>query len=586
MSLEWTVYLTAPRLLELGERPEGFERARDHITAAKFSRVIIEGYRGGGCPDDDLLQRAKDCFTSAGLTTLGGLMPVHGHGFGKRAEGVETRMGSFCYSDEETVAMLSDEVRRLAELFDQVVIDDAFLTSCRCARCNEARDGREWGAFRRDLLCSVAQRLVGAAREVNPDVYMTVKFPQYYERYHRFGYDAARFPEIFDRVWQGTETRDPATLDYGYVQPYEGYFNARWMAACAGERFEAAWFDFLDCDERQFVEQAITTCLAGPSHAAVFHYDGDAFETGPAGQLAERAEALSRLRNAAVSPVGAHVVMPPNADGGRDLFLFDYLGMLGIPCVPCTAMKTEMRSVILTAHAFSDPSLVSSAIPKALMAGRHVIATPGALLRMRDNVDLLEFFGYRPSGVAPGRAAVEEFSVRGKSVPVDAPVHVACDLEPVDACTLVSAHFRGCERGMLEVPFVTAKSFASGGRAVVWNIDTFGEEAFDIREQVNVPVEVDLLDLPEPVVDLLRWTATVGLGVRVTAPPRVGTFLFAKYAAFVNYGDHPASIELSGLPLDPSHAESDAADFTCTESALKLPGRAYALVKRAVAEDA
>ncbi|MFH1268646.1 MAG: hypothetical protein ABIK89_23215, partial [Planctomycetota bacterium] len=321
-----TAYVTAQTVSGEFRRPRALSRAVDLLRRAWVGRVVLEGYRGGFVASDQALDAARDRFEYEGFDTLGGIMPVHGAEFGKRSEGIETRLPTFCYTDEATIAALEHEIRRLARLFNEVVIDDAFLTSCRCGACEASRSGRDWGAFRRDLLSGVAASWVAAAREENPDVRLIVKFPQYYDRYHRFGYDADRFPAIFDAVWQGAETRDPATLAYGYVEPYEGYYNVAWMRACAGDRFEGAWFDSLDCDEQLFYEQAITTFLAAPKNVTLFCYSESLFGGGMMRRIAETLPALDALRTIAVNPTGVHVIHPPNSDAGRDHYLFDYLG--------------------------------------------------------------------------------------------------------------------------------------------------------------------------------------------------------------------------------------------------------------------
>ncbi len=574
-----TAYVTAQTVSGEFRRPRALSRAVDLMRRAWVGRVVLEGYRGGFVASDQALGAARERFEYEGFDTLGGIMPVHGAEFGKRSEGIETRLPTFCYTDDATIAALEHEIRRLARLFNEVVIDDAFLTSCRCDDCEAARGGRDWGAFRRDLLSGVAVSWVAAAREENPDVRLIVKFPQYYDRYHRFGYDASRFPAIFDAVWQGAETRDPATLAYGYVEPYQGYYNVAWMKACAGDRFEGAWFDSLDCDEQLFYEQAITTFLAAPKNVTVFCYGESLFSAGMMRRIAETLPALEGLRTAAVNPAGVHVIHPPNSDAGRDHYLFDYLGMLGIPCVPATRLEQTMRSVIIPAHAASHPDIIA-AIPKVLMAGRNVIVTLHALRRLADSPSVLEFFGYHPSGIAERGARVERFDLLGSRVRATHPFHVAGDLEPLNASVLAWAEFEGCERGTIRVPLVTAKSFAGGGRAVVWNLDTFDETAFDIREPFNVPVKSELATLPIPVVDLLRQTATAPLGYTIKAPARVAVFVFAGHVVFVNYNPIPVEVVTDGLAWNPGSLKSDSPRTTCAKASIFLASRSYALLER------
>lgn len=570
-------YVTAQTLRRILRNAADYERAVALLRKANVSRVVIESYRSGCVVEEGILQEARKRFESHGFVTLGGLMPVHGEGFGKRGEGIETRCPFFCYTSEETVRALEAEIRKLARQFRQVIIDDAFLTSCRCDACDKARAGRPWSVFRRDLLCTVAEQWVRGAHEENADIRLTVKFPQYYDRYHEFGYDAARFPAIFDAVWQGTETRDPNTLAYGYTEPYQGYFNMLWMRACAGNKLESAWFDWLDCDDQQYYEQAVTTHLAAPVAITLFCYSEELFAGEKMARMTHALPDLARLHDEATEPRGVHVIKPPNSDGGRDLFVFDYLGMMGVPCVPATQLSPSMRSVIVPGHGLADPP-VASAIPKAIHSGQTVIVTFDALWRMSSDPTLLQLFGYRPSEVAPAATVAEAFDIGQQRIRPAQPIRLAGDLAPTGASVLAWAVSDACEHGELRIPFITAKTHATGGQGIVWNIGAFGQDAFDIRERLNVPVKSDLLLLPQEVLDILRSTATAPLGVTISAPPRIAVFWFEKRLVCVNYADIPAKIVITGLRMNEASLFSDALAATCSGNALSLPPRSYASV--------
>lgn len=566
----FTTYVTAQTITGELASAEGRRDAVEQLRQNHCARVVLEAYRGGCSVDEQTLRDMKAFFETEGFATLGGLMPVTGEGVGRRSIGIEARQDVFCYTSEESVAALEQEIRKLARIFPQIVIDDAFFTTCRGEECDRARNGRPWGVFRRDLLCRVAERWKTAAASERSDAIFTVKFPQYYDRYQLFGYDAVRFPELFDAVWQGTETRDPQTLDYGYVEPYQGYFNTLWMRACAGEKLESVWFDYLDCDDQQFYDQAVIAALTGVPHATVFCYHRELFASTKMRRVAEANALLRRLSAVAGCARGVHVIKPPNSDGGRDLFLFDYLGMMGIPCVPATRLDPSMRSAIVPAHATDDPDL-GAQVQRNLLAGRRVITTFDALRRMRDSrPDLLTYFGYRPEGINAARGIVQTFQLEGVNVDVSGPVSVAGDLVPEDAAVLAWATLEPAAGSSIRVPYATAKSYASGGRALVWNIGTFGHDDFDIREQLNVPVKPVLLALPKGVIDFLRASATAALGFSIKAPSRVASFLFEHHAVFVNFEPAPAEIEVAGIQWRPETLVSDSVNSACAGRTLLL----------------
>jgi PAS domain-containing protein len=580
LSFFFTVYITAQSLMGLpGE--DGWEAALAKLRGATANAVVLESYRGGVSVDEAVLREARDRFRAAGIETLGGLMPVWGEGFGKRGEGIETRYGFFCYSDEETVAKLEAEIRKLSRLFHRVVIDDAFLTTCRCAECDRFRAGRPWDVARRELLSAVAERWMKAAHEENSGVRLTVKFPQYYDRHHLFGYDAERFPAIFDQVWIGTETRDPETPKYGYTQPYQGYFNARWMRDVAGEKFEGAWFDYLDCDDYLFYEQAVTTSLAAPERIILFCYGERLFGSKTA-RLAEGAPLLARLRAAAVAPEGLALPKPPNSDGGRDLFIYDDLGMMGIPCVPEGRVISQARNVFLAAQA-AEAEGAPDAVRAALEAGGQAIATHDALLRLaaRDP-DVLTLFGYSPARITDRGADITGFEIDGARVESAGPFRVSGDLEPDGETQVLAWALYGTFDGEKRVPLATAKPQPGGGRAVLWNLSTFGHDAYTMEEHFCVPVRSQLLRLPAAVIGALRDSATQPLGFRIEAPPRVAAYLFEGHVVFVNHTDAPAAVRVHGLDLDrdPARTWSDDTQTAWTDDTLTIPPHRFAAIPR------
>ena len=552
MAATLTVYIVASSVLSDLSTAAGFEKALARLHAIHANAVVIESYRGGQVVDEATLRAARDRFQAEGFRTLGGFMPVWGDGFGKRGEGIETPMPFFCYSSEATVAALEGEIRKMARVFDQIIVDDAFLTCCRCADCEKARAGQDRGAFRRALLAKVAERWVAAAHAENPKVQLTVKFPQTYDRYHVYGYDPGRLPAIFDKVWVGTETRNPNTPKYGYTEPYQGYFNARWMRACAGPKFESAWIDFIECDEPLFYQQAVTSLLAGPANLTYFCYGDALFAGGMVSRVAGEWPKLQELHAAAVEPWGVTVLKPPVSEGDGDLFIYDDLGMLGIPCVPATRLDKSARSVIVPVQGMADPN-TPKAIEDILASGGQVILTHAALERLSGAPDVMARFGYTPATVATARTNARAFELDGKQLDASAPCHIPGNLAP-DAATKTLAWIVGGTWDKLRIPFITVKEQPSGGKAVVWNLDTFGQDAYTIDESLCVPVKGELVTLPAPVIAALRNCALAPLNIGIEVPPRVGAYFFAKHAVFMNYTAAPAEVVVTGLAL------SDGAD--------------------------
>ncbi len=583
----YNAYLTVGTVERDLSTPAGVDLAVARCRQVGVGKVILEAYRGGTVIPAERLRELRDAFRAAGLETSGGLMPVHGGDFGKRGVGVETRCGFFCYSDEGTQQAIETEIRKLAGLFDEIIIDDALLTSCRCPQCDEARAGRDWGDFRRDLMLSFSRRLVAAAHDENAGAKLVLKLPQYYDRYGRFGYDPVRQGRVYDGVWVGTETRDPTTLAYGYVEPYQPWFHVAWIRQCVGEKFQGAWYDYLDCDEQLFYEQAVTTTLTQPGQVTLFCYGEQMFaETdGMARRVARSRDLLDRLAALAVDPVGVAALRPVHADGDGDLFIFDALGMLGIPLAPVVELAPDLRNVIVPAHGASEPD-TPDRILDILSRGGQVIVTLNALHRMLAADGLAGAFGYEASGVAVIPSSADGVIVGNEHTQLDRPCRIAGDLAPHDADVPAWAVVGTCEGGPHRVPLVTVRRHATGGRAVVWNLDGCRHADFPINERLNVPIRAGMLDLPRSALNVLRHIALEPLGIRVLAPTSVAVFLFRRCLALVNYADHPAEVAFEGLPVLAEAALSDHAQNRCTARAALLSPRSFLAVSLAEAPSA
>jgi len=70
--------------------------------------------------------------------------------------------------------------------------------------------------------------VIKPARAANPKVKLIIKFPNWYEHFQGLGYDLDREPKLFDGIYTGTETRDPAGTDQ-HLQQYESYLIIRYF---------------------------------------------------------------------------------------------------------------------------------------------------------------------------------------------------------------------------------------------------------------------------------------------------------------------------------------------------------------------
>ena len=155
-----------------------------------------------------------------------------------------------------------------------------------------------------------------------------------------------------------------------------------------------AWFDHGDCDETDFIEQAYQSVLAGAKELVMFNFDS--FITGHPGHhlLRQDFEKLADLAKAvAENPVtGAVAYKPANSDAGGDLYIMDYIGMLGISLVPDSKYPENASVIFLPTQAATDTAIAEKVI-KSISDGKKVIMTTGFLANAKNGEQLAKLAG-------------------------------------------------------------------------------------------------------------------------------------------------------------------------------------------------
>jgi hypothetical protein len=159
----------------------------------KISRVYLETHRDNMDVSRELLTSVKKFFESRGILVSGAITTtlfktvknkplidesgVYGCGgtiLGKNAlnavhaeSGAKTTWSTLCYTDAETRQKLKDVVEYTASMFDEIILDDFYFTSCTCPSCIAQKGSRTWEQFRLDLMAEVSKTLViGPAKKV------------------------------------------------------------------------------------------------------------------------------------------------------------------------------------------------------------------------------------------------------------------------------------------------------------------------------------------------------------------------------------------------------------------------------------
>ncbi|NIA28934.1 MAG: hypothetical protein GWP06_03360 [Actinobacteria bacterium] len=549
--LQLSVYITAQAVNSLLSSEAGRRESISLLRCNGITKAYIEVYRGGLVVDQQLLEKVRDYFLENNIQVAGGIATVPGKNFGVRQK---ARLGWFNWQNKKTQQDVEKVVRMGAKVFDTFIIDDFFCTADTSAESRAAKGTRSWSQYRRDLLVDLAEKIIiKPAREVNPNITIIIKYPQWYDRFHLFGYDVAREPKLFDKVWVGTETRGQYTQRYGFVQPYEGFVNYRWLSSIAGNKIGGAWFDHGDCDARDFIEQAYQTVLAGAKEIILFNYFD--FVNGHPGHHLLRmnfAKLADLAKAVAEHPVtGVAAYKPPNSDAGGDLYIMDYIGMLGVPLVPVSEYPANARVVFLPTQAAADSAIVAK-VQNSLQQKATIIFTAGFLANAKDGKKLAEIAGLGwPIRISP----------------MHAPLGLEAKLKTINANVLLSAKV-----GNGKIPFLTKKD-----NVFVLDTHTFSQADFDaVGEVLLCPRRLQLLDISQSWANTIRQVFNSKLGLKLDAPTRVTLQPLGQTGWFIqNYNQKETSVTFSA-----ANAGSFADGFTGEKIEsrggqlhLTLPGR-------------
>ena len=545
--LRLSMYITAHTVQNLLADEAGRREAISIFRCNGITKAYIEVYRAGLVLDQKLLETVRDHFRANDIQVVGGIATVPGKDFGVRQE---AQLGWFNWQNQKTQDDLEKVMRMSAAVFDEFIIDDFLCTADTSQESKQARGDRTWSQYRMDLLSGLAEKLfIKPAREVNPDITMIIKYPQWYDRFHLFGYDVVREPAMFDKVWVGTESRGQYTQRYGFVQPYEGFVNYRWLAGLSGGKISGAWFDHGDCDENDFIEQAYQSVLAGAREIVLFNYynfisahKGHHFLRRQFHHLADLAKAV------AVNPVSGPVgYKPANSDAGGDLYLLDFIGMFGVSLVPASTYPADADVIFLPTQAAADIHILEK-VKQSLAAGKRLVFTTGFLATAKDGDKLAALAGIKwPLEISVSNAeTILENNISEK-------IKHGLDLEtvprPNTAQPLLIA-----KNGRNHVPFFMVND-VNGNKVYTLNSHTFSQADFDrVGEVLLCPKPLGLLEVPQSWANTIRTAFNQPLAIDLNAPARVAFQSIGKSGWVVhNYNQEEVSVDfrVDGLTSQP-----------------------------------
>jgi len=572
--LKLSIYITAQAVDQLLSNEPGRRESLSLLKANGITSVYIEVYRSGMVVPNELLKSVTTFFKSNGFEVIGGIATVPGGKFGKAQEG---RLGWFNWENKKTREDLEHLMDSIAPIFDAFIVDDFLCTADTSLESKSAKKDLSWTQYRQNLLVDFSEKhLIGPAKKANPNIRMIIKYPQWYDRYHLFGYDVARQPEQYDEVAIGTETRNQYTKRFGFVQPYEGFVNYRWMSSLSGNKMRAAWFDHIECGEHDFIDQAYQSVLAGAKELILFNYFN--FIEGHPGQHRLRYEFhhLADLSaTIAKHPVhGPAGYKPASSEAGGDMYIMDYVGMMGIPLVPFSQFPDKAETIFLPTQSAADTNILEK-IKKSINKGYKVIMTSGFLVHAKDGKQLAEMAGIEwPINHTP--LLTHSIIVNGQLTQMDSVLQLGARVKTTNAINDLETSVDN-----QPIPYL---SHNPASNIYVWNVHTFSDEDFKaVGEVLLCPNPLGLLEIPQTWVNKLRKVFIGEKGILSDAPSRVTIQPFGDGDIMMqNYNLQPDSVILdlknAGGYLDVFSGKKMMADTNGLR--LKMAGRSRVWVRR------
>ncbi len=510
-------------------------------------KIYLETHRDLLIVDDATLEKAKNFFLKQGIEVAGGITYTIDE---------SNEFETFCYSDPEHRKKVQEIAEHTAKHFDEFLLDDFFFTSCKSPVEIAAKGNMTWTEYRLKLMNEAGRNLVvGPAKAVNPKVKVIIKYPNWYDHFAGLGFNLQDGPTIFDGVWTGTETRDPAGDQH--LQNYLSYNIMRYFENLRPGYNGGGWVDSggINMSMDRYAEQLHLTAIAKGRDVMLFAYNQligvnlrDEFrgpwqgtgtswdydqmrapfqnngKTVTPSTMARIADVVLRkadeLCGKLGNPIGIKSYKPFHVLG--EDFLQNYLGMMGLPMDMYPSFATDQNIVLLTEQAAGDPDIMTK-IKKQLQSGHDVIITSGLLKAIPEKI--AEVAELRCSDL---KAIVNDFGRFGKSSREFIIPQVLYQTN--DSWEVISAG-RPLTGGVSGFP-ILHKALYSGAYLYV----------------LTVPDDKgNLYDYPEPVLNEIRRIMSQDMDFYMEGPAKVSLFMYDNKTLIVeNFNDEPVDIKLVG----------------------------------------
>lgn len=499
------------------EIQRGIDYFKEHMH---LDKVYLENHRGVVDITPERMREVKVIFEKNGIETSGGITST------QLVNGVRkpSYYDTFCYTDPDHRKEYLRIVSELAEVFDEIILDDFFFTACRCEMCIEAKGKRSWKEYRLDLMEEVSREIVDLARSINPKINFIIKYPNWYESYQETGYNPGKQKDIFDMIYTGTETRT-ACYSSQHLQRYESYSIMRLMENTAPGRNGGGWIDLggASGNLNVWLEQANLTLYSKGRELMLFNFpsmvDSVALPT-----LAQELKTTDKMISRMGNPIGVKVWEPFNGDGEDQLY--NYLGMCGCPFEPTPYFDDKAPVVFFTQSTAEAPDSFEK-LEAYVRGGGSAVVTIGYFRKMY-NEGIKDLTSVR----------LTDRHVIGDTYLIDNANYISWDV-----C-------KGKKPCMFEV--IDYKTNATQSDITlcvdednfpVMTEDNYGKGRFFI---LNVPENfADLYNLPLPVIRNINKHLTMGLPLYVGCEPKCNLFAYDNnFYGVQSYTDHFDKIQI------------------------------------------
>ena len=508
-------------------------------------KIYLETHRDLLIVDDATIEKAKTFFLKQGLEVAGGITYTINE---------SNEFETFCYSDPEHRKMVQKIAETTARHFDEFLLDDFFFTSCKSPVEVAAKGNMTWTEYRLQLMNDAAKNLViGPAKAVNPKVKVIIKYPNWYDHFQGLGFNLEDGPKLFDGIWTGTETRDPASaqhlqnyLSYNIIRYFEnlrpGYNGGGWVDAggiqMSMDRYAEqlhltaiakardvmlfAYHQLLDValrDELRAPWQGTGTSWNYDEMRAPFVRDGKTVTPTTMARIADiTLRKADNLVGKLGNPIGIKSYKPFHALG--EDFLQNYLGMIGLPMDMYSTFANDQKIILLTEQAAGDMDIMEK-MKGQLKSGRDVIITSGLLKAIPEKI--AEVCELRCSDL---KAMVNDFGRYGQSSRDILIPQVRYQTN--DSWEVISAG-RPLTGGVSGFPILHKAKYTDAYLYVLTIPDDMGQ----------------LYDYPAAALTEIRRVMSQDLDFYLDGPAKVSLFLYDNHTLIVeNFNDESVEVKL------------------------------------------